>query len=141
MTKEECKKRINELVEISQSLMSANDWGSEEFKNNSDELDELLDYRKDQWPDDYDERNFALVEDKKDLRHGQIGLVVYVSHNEVHLKFPDGIEHYYHSMSLSKVKSSPELRAIWGEIPLSQYFKKKKLVREASDQLREKENE
>jgi hypothetical protein len=125
-SKEYCSERINELSQesVKQIRIPRADWDREAMKKVSDELDELLDYRKIQWPDDYDERVFARVNDDRAIRSGEIGQVGYVSHNEVGVTFPDGAIHYYHDMSLKKVKSSPELRAIWGEIPKSQYFKK-----------------
>lgn len=128
MTKEECSKRVAELIELTKDMIVRDIhtvWEDEEYKKASNELDQLLDYRKDMWPDDYDERAWARVTDEKAHRYGETGLVGYVSHNDVGVTFIDGEVHYYHAMSLEKVKSSPEIRAVWGEIPHSQYFTKK----------------
>ena len=131
MTREEADKRVMELTEITHKMFmehydNPDVFKSEEYKKDSDELDELFDYRKDTWPDFYDERTFALVKDKEEPYYDEIGLLCYFSHNQAELEFPDGSKHWYHAMSLEKVNSSPELRAVWGEIPISQYFKKRK---------------
>lgn len=131
MTKQECNKKISELIELTQDLIcSTGAWdevfNSEEYKNASDELDRLLDYRLDNWPDDYDERSWGKVIDQGAYKFGEIGRVGYVSHSDVQLFFMDGTNHYYHAMSLEPVKSSPELRELWGEIPLWQYSKKRR---------------
>jgi hypothetical protein len=131
ISKESANKRVSELSNLTYEMLRAGKWSdevfnSEEYKKASDELDELLDYRKDMWPDDYDERIFAKVTDDRAHKFGEIGKVGYSSHNDVQLIFADGSDHYYHAMSLERVNSSPEIRAVFGEIPLSQYFKKRK---------------
>ena len=118
-TPKDCRDKIRELIGQSQKLIAMGDWDSEEQNNISQKLNYLHDYGKLTWPDEFDERTFARVIDNREPHYGKIGQVGNWSHNCGDLHFSDGSVHSYHAMSLERVKSSPEIRAEFGEISLS----------------------
>jgi hypothetical protein len=108
-TPEELRRRRMIFLDQSTALFGldlSRDELRERIKLPHAKFDELTAYGLAMWPDEFDERVFARVVDKRDSRHDKIGQVGRVDHSCVELRFPDGHIGSYHSMALEQVKLS-----------------------------------